>query len=58
MVEQPFTTNRRAIETAIDRLAHDPRVGTGVAGVVSTYDTIEDISNRLGAMGGGRKALA
>jgi VWFA-related protein len=57
MVEQPFTTDRRAIEAAIDRLAPDTKVATGVQGVIRTYETIEDISNQLGTMGGRRKAL-
>jgi|SRR5688572_7343435 len=57
MVEQPFTTDRRAIEAAVDRLAPDTRAAKGVEGVIRTYETIEDISNRLGAMGGGRKTL-
>ena len=57
MVEQPFTTNRRAIEAAVDRLAPGTRAGTTGEGAVKTYETIEDISNRLGAMGGHRKAL-
>lgn len=57
MVEQPFTRDRRAIEAAVDRLAPDTRVATEVEGVIRTYEAIEDISNRLGAMGGGRKAI-
>jgi Ca-activated chloride channel family protein len=61
MVEQPFTTDRRAIEVAVDRLAPETRnrapVGNPGNPHVRTYEAIEDISNRLGATGGGRKAL-
>ena len=59
MVEQPFTTDRRAIEAAVDRLAPETRClnGPGDERHVRTYEAIEDISNGLGAMGGGRKAL-
>ena len=57
MVEQPFTTDRRAIEAAVDRLAPDTRVALGVEGIIRTYETIRDISNRLSTMGGRRKEL-
>ena len=57
MVEQPFTTDRRAIEAAVDRLAPDTRVALGVEGIIRTYQTIRDISNRLSTMGGRRKEL-
>ena len=57
MVEQSFTTDRRAIEAAVDRLAPDTRVAVGVQGIIRTYETIKDISNRLSTMGGRRKEL-
>ena len=57
MVEQPFTRDRRAIEAAVDRLAPDTKAATGVEGVIRTYETLEDISNRLGTISGGRKTL-
>jgi len=56
-VELTFTRERREIEAAVDRLAPDTKVSTGVEGFIRTYETLEDLSNRLGAMGGGRKTI-
>jgi VWFA-related protein len=58
MTEQGFTTTRRAIEAAVDRLAPETRgtSGSGADSVVNTYRAIEDISERLGTMLGGRRS--
>lgn len=58
MVEQPFTTNRRAIEAAVDRLAPETRgvSGSGIDSVVNSYRALEEVSERLGQMVGGRRS--
>ena len=59
MTEQAFTTNRRAIEAAVDRLAPETRsvaVVSGADSVVNTYRAIADVSERLGRMLGGRRS--
>jgi VWFA-related protein len=57
MVEQPFTTNRLAIEAAVERLAPDTRGGLGVEGTIRTYEAIKSIADQLGAIDRGRKIL-